>query len=781
MDSHSAHQPQDGEPALAAAPHLGKVWTRHAGMDHHAARPADEIPAAAWRAGVFARIVLAGMALALVFAFVMGHYFNKGYPYNTFLVGVFDCCMDFFNVNYYSYGLNPYPTLIPYPPFAMLLARVFACGFDYAAHGAHAAQASLAGKASCLLLLGGFCAFFVAAVYRTARTGSRGGDLKLALALCASYPVLFLLDRGNYVTVAFACLFGFVHYYPSRPKLACLCLALAGSLKIYPLLFLLLPAADRRWRDCARILLLTAALNLGALLFFENDVFTNTRLFFRNLLVFNKGFPSVVIDAGYNLSLANLLRVPSALFFHNNPQRLLRLYPLVMLAVVGVLYWALRREQTYWKRVLLLTVAQVQLPGYTADYNLIYLVIPLLLYFRQAGERTRQDYFYLACLGLLFIPKHYYVLGVDGLSVLSVQAFVNPLLLLGLFLFILRPRLARYALAGGSLVLLAGLGYTVFEQLTPRAPAAPGPEPSPPFVSVKGIDGNWVLRDGLAVVGPSDILRLRPTVVLRGPAPKLEWLGGRLPGVEATLVLSHRSPKTVPASLTASGGEYVLSVNLDPAGLPEQGPAEVRLRFDSSFVPQDLGLWKNDKRKLVMQTPYTLALQTADGGGSAAGVGMKGMAGTWLVREGFAVTGPADVLRQRPVVRLRGQAFSVPLLGGRLPGVQATLSVAGRPDVPARAELRPDGEDYVLTLALDPADLPGGGPAEVRLTFDRWFVPKALGMGEDNRELVLPTPHSLALLPAGAAPPPPTEEDEWEEAQAEGDQRPGRGAEPDRK
>ncbi len=158
------------------------------------------------------------------------------------------------------------------------------------------------------------------------------------------------------------------------------------------------------------------------------------------------------------------------------------------------------------------------------------------------------------------------------------------------------------------------------------------------------------------------------------------------------------------------------------------------------------------------------------------GVGMRGVAGDWLLSEGFTVAGPAKQLRQRPVVRMRGRAFSVRLLGGRLPGVRATLSAADRPDLHARAELTPEGGEYVLTVALDPAELPAEGAVEVRFSFDRWFVPKALGMGNDNRELVLPAPHALELLPASAAPPVPTDEEEWEAAQADGDREPaGRG------
>jgi hypothetical protein len=207
-------------------------------------------------------------------------------------------------------------------------------------------------------------------------------------------------------------------------------------------LFLLLLAGDRRWRDCALVVVFTAALNLGALFFFRGHVVTNTFLFLQNVFVFSKGFgKSVMTDASWNISFSNLARVPYAVFLHRAPSHLSRYHSLFSLATVALVFWAVRREQPFWKKVLLVTIAQVGIPWISCDYNLVYLVIPLLLYFQegsaqrqvQAQER-RQDRAYLICFGLLFAPKNYGVLGLEYQYVLTPQAFINPLLLLGLLL-----------------------------------------------------------------------------------------------------------------------------------------------------------------------------------------------------------------------------------------------------------------------------------------------------------------------------------------------------------
>jgi hypothetical protein len=596
-----------GDLALVAPDLDGKVW-RSDPVQGGRAGPADgAATAAGLRVAVFARVVAVGMVFALVFGLFVAHYLQKGLPYCTFLYPPFDCFMDFFNINSMSYDLDPYPAQSSYPPLALLLARCFSFGFDYKTYGASAARSSLTGQLNLLALAGSFCAFLFAAVYRAVRTGDRARDVKLALIISASYPVLFLIDRGNYLMVAFAALFGFVHYYERNRRLANLFLALAISLKIYPLLFLFLLAADRRWRDCAAVLGLTGVISLGAMLAFKGSLETNVRLFIQNVLLFSKGNGTLITDTGWNLSFSNLIRVPYAVFLQRPPRHLPTYYPVFTLAALVGLFWALRREPVFWKRVLLVTIACVALPNPSYDYNLVYLLIPLLLYFREAGPMRREDYFYLGCAGLLFVPKHYHVLGVEGDYVLTPQAFLNPLLLLALSLKVAVPRSAKFVLAGGAAVLAGGVAFCLCR------PAVVSAGPAPPYLGMKGMQGWWVLREGFTLTAPTDILRVRPVLHLRGLNLSADKLGGKLPGVRAKLAIPTQPERAVPASLVAEGDEYVLTVHLDPLhDFPKRGNylAEVRLSFDTWFVPKDLGLG-GDTRALVMPTPHSLDLLPA--------------------------------------------------------------------------------------------------------------------------------------------------------------------------
>jgi hypothetical protein len=113
----------------------------------------------------------------------------------------------------------------------------------------------------------------------------------------------------------------------------------------------------------------------------------------------------------------------------------------------------------------------------------------------------------------------------------------------------------------------------------------------------------------------------------------------------------------------------------------------------------------------------------------------------WLSREGLTLDGRTDVLRRFPVIQLTGRCE--PQLLRNAPGVRAVLE--NGEEVPARMEYR--GNQYQLRVQVDPAALPADNRVSLRLSFDRWFVPRDIGVGTDTRELVVWKPQEVRLLP----------------------------------
>jgi hypothetical protein len=386
----------------------------------------------AWRVAFLVKLVGGGMLFAFGFQLVMVYYFGEDFPYGTFLFSSVDRFMDFFNVNYLSYDLDPYPSGTPYPPVALLVAHVFSWGYDYT-NGSLAARDSDAGTLSFLVLSLLFASVLVLSMYRAVRTGHRRRDLVSALVLVTCYPVLFLVDRGNYIMLAIVFVCGFVLFFRNHRLLSILCLSLAISMKIYPVLFVALLLSEKRFKDMAAVVGLTIVLNLAALLVFKSPVVLGVTQFLDNVGSFSNGFKEVVRDSGWNTSFTNLLRIPVGLLSPSYEGQWIVPSMALSLVLVSALAYYLWREPAFSKRVLALTIVSIGLQGNSPDYNLVYLLIPLMVYLNEPRARTRFDYFLLSGIGLLLIPKGYYALQTSYEYVLTIQGFLNPLLLLILF------------------------------------------------------------------------------------------------------------------------------------------------------------------------------------------------------------------------------------------------------------------------------------------------------------------------------------------------------------
>jgi hypothetical protein len=122
---------------------------------------------------------------------------------------------------------------------------------------------------------------------------------------------------------------------------------------------------------------------------------------------------------------------------------------------------------------------------------------------------------------------------------------------------------------------------------------------------------------------------------------------------------------------------------------------------------------------------------------------LEGDSGGWITSEGVTLYASGAAVRTRPRVELLGQFY--PQYLKRLPGVTGRLIIPGSTETRSvSASLFSSSADaYQINLDLDSTDLPIDTLVEIRLTFDTYFVPKALGINEDMRELVIRTPTTV--------------------------------------
>jgi hypothetical protein len=251
-----------------------------------------------------------------------------------------------------------------------------------------------------------------------------------------SYPVLFLLDRGNHEMLVFAFIAGFFYftYVREYPWLAALCLAAAIAFKLYPATLLLLLLAERRFKPLVLTVIIAGgltAISVGLLAVVGHFSLADV---LQMDLRGKEGFQQEMLVGGngvrFGHSLWGLVVLWKMLCQAGVAGWQTAVYAVGAAAVfLGLAVYAVFRETERWKLVLLATVPGVLLPYVSFDYTLIELYFPLV-FFLNARRVSRWDVAYVALFGILLVPVDYYYIRGD----VSISVIVYPAALVGLVL-----------------------------------------------------------------------------------------------------------------------------------------------------------------------------------------------------------------------------------------------------------------------------------------------------------------------------------------------------------
>lgn len=366
----------------------------------------------------FVLLVLSSLVLTIVKS---DHYFFVSS--SLFFQDASDAFMDFFNVNDFVTDMNPYYVEgepgegSSYPPLALLLAKVFQL-ISGSQETARATRLSVRGVISLFVYLG---VFYVAAafLFKSALKGSSLEKHRKALfaALCFSAPMLFLLDRGNYVFYAVLLTAVFFVYRNADKvwvrELSYLALAGAAGIKLYPAAFALILLKERKFSAFFRTALYSIALFILPFFCFYGG-WHNIVWFWENMVTFS-GKPDVFYIAGdyytnaysYSLSVTMLVRVFYCLFFNGNVLHQPAALPYVGYAFTAVFIVvclvAVIRTDAVWKVAMLSAVLTVIVPDPSYFYGSAITVIPFIAFLLEEDKKPK-DFVWFALFFLQFMP-----------------------------------------------------------------------------------------------------------------------------------------------------------------------------------------------------------------------------------------------------------------------------------------------------------------------------------------------------------------------------------------
>ncbi len=387
-----------------------------------------------------------GMLLAVIWAAVQGWGLGRGYPYNTFLFGPEYRFNDFLDSILDARRVNPY--LDPYGiylPFAWVFFRLFAVLPD----SLGLTLFLFAGVGTLYVLLVATLADVVKSPWK------RVGASLLLLGL--SYPVLIAVDRAN-LEIYLALLMAGTIYFIDRVqyRMAAACLLVSVCFKMYTILFFALLFQRRRVQmvvvcivaflliDVVSAQLLFLPAGNGLELYGRNLVFFNEQNFYENYDL--EGCSSLWNVYKIGLVTAAKLGAIAPVDFSFDGSFIGTSYTVysvivALIAVALALHVCIVEREFLRCAIALLLYISIFTP-LGSDYRLLYANIALVALVLLKTRRPF-DLAILVLVALAMVPKKEFFLtyiGIteSGVADVSIQAVLNPLLVLAALILLVR-------------------------------------------------------------------------------------------------------------------------------------------------------------------------------------------------------------------------------------------------------------------------------------------------------------------------------------------------------
>lgn len=388
-------------------------------------------------------IVLIGFFLSVIFHYIFGIYLQKPYPLNTFLFAPEIAFDDFTKMMIVVKDFAPFKTVsmwINYFPLAYIILFPFSL-----IKNKILAYAIFASPFAVFLTWSNIRNF-------TCKDLTKLQNFQnIFIMTVLSYPVLCILDRGNFDMFLFLLFAGFIYCFKAEKYLiSSVLLAVINAIKPFTLIFLVLFLFKKRYKELIFNLLITSILAIGGFMLLHGGIFAQISVFLKNLLIFkmqyvyqNNNDFGMTNDSSLYMALKLLLcrlTVPPIM----TTNLLVKIYSWISFVLAGVIIFFAWREKIFWKKITLLTLSMLLLPYLVNDYKLIFLFVPMWL-FVNAEEKSKFDLLYSVLFALIILPKNLVILQ-------SVNVIENT------------ARLYKTGVAISPLLMLIFIGLLIYDQ-----------------------------------------------------------------------------------------------------------------------------------------------------------------------------------------------------------------------------------------------------------------------------------------------------------------------------
>ncbi len=375
-------------------------------------------------------LLAVGFAAALACCFIQPLLHQAGYPFNTWLFRPDKRFSDFFET---FICVKPL-----FRPYAVVGTGNMYFPLCYALIALLPTSDILTALFLCLAFFG---LVYFASAMAAAKIADGKNALLLVTVLILSYPLQYLIDRGNTEFMVYIAVIGFALCYRSgRKGFAALLLAAAICMKLYPatLIGVFLWKKEYKWLFVTG--LLTALLFLyswGICGFPVHTLLGNFHWFNREVTCHFRGVAYGHSYFGLGRAVYGLFREP--LIDYSRAALIpVVLSPILFLLLLGYLFRKPRLR--YWQVLYLLLCCSVMLVHTSFDYTLILLTIPLLFFIAERRAQ-RFDGLYVLLFVLIMIPMNWYFF--PRLHFVQLSVFLRPVAITALTMLIFIDRRKR--------------------------------------------------------------------------------------------------------------------------------------------------------------------------------------------------------------------------------------------------------------------------------------------------------------------------------------------------
>lgn len=336
---------------------------------------------------------------SLVVCIIMG-VLSNGVTVSNLLFNKDDVFMDFFNSVVDCSGDAYGESGVIYPPLVVLFYKFCSMFFNIGSMKASEVRETSLGMIIFVCFTIVSYILFAKLIYKY-KNGSFANKSLFAFFTLFSFPMIYLIERGNIIVLVLPLLLYFVNEYDSDVKykrhLAYICLAISVAIKIYPVFFgLLLLKKKKNYKN---ILL---CIFYGAVFFFVPFIFvggfSQLGVLIHNILYTSSMFGSK--GFGFKVSISNTFSLFGHVFNHVRLFETAGTMFLIITVLAGLFLILFNKWNEDWKIYAVISLIIILVPGFSYIYSVAYMIIPLL-FFLNKKEIKWIDYIY----SLLFIAQ----------------------------------------------------------------------------------------------------------------------------------------------------------------------------------------------------------------------------------------------------------------------------------------------------------------------------------------------------------------------------------------